>query len=871
MNKKAITKTNTKRIKAIVISILSIAAIAAAVAIAPTVTANAASYTFSNVIDLPGAAPTLDESKTKVESNSITVALNEQDNVDGYQVTLAEDENLLSYKVKESTEPIFTFTDLKPNTKYYFIASTFVEDGDNISSSQELRFELTTLEQIKPSAPSISSVKSSYFSFMVTVAKDSNVDGYILYVADNKDFKNSKETKNTTGVFIKNNLTQNKTYYVKAYTYLNTSSGTVLSDPAVKTVKTTAIPKAEVSSKTTNHNAISFTFKKKSVDGYCIWVSTNKDYSNHKTYSSKNPAFSIKDLKENTTYYIKACTYLTVDGKNYYSDSYNFQLTAKSLAAPSVSSLKSTYFTVSTTLKKSNAAGYRIYIADNKNFKNCIQLDNTTGTFTQKNLKQNTTYYVKAYAYTNDNGVKRWSKPVVKTIKTVALPTIKVKSKFTNPDAIGFTFEKKNVDGYCIWVSTNKNYSNKKVYSSKNPSFTVKGLKANTTYYVKAATYVKRGGKNYFSNSYNFQLTTKNTTAPTINSLTSTYFTVSTKLSKVKGATGYRIYIADNKDFKNSITITSKSPNFTRKNLKQNTTYYVKAYAYVSANGVNYWSKPITKTIKTKAVPTATVKSKSSTTSSISLTFNKKSVDGYCVWVSTNKNYSNHKTYSSKSNTFNIKNLKSGTTYYIKAAGYVIRGGKAYYSDSNNFSISTVAVRKPLLEVRRQSYGTLHPYYSVDDVVNDYINGYFDYPLYCNPNVVDFFSNNQEASNRVAQAFIDLVNAERVKLGLNKVKLETYEHINEIMWDRAYTVSDRYASGLVDSESIHEGAATFEVATSIRGGVVPCFEAWKSSSGHWNWLMKEEAEAMYYSDGVAWIFYGTDNDDMLEDYYRSIK
>ncbi len=857
MNKKTISKTNTKRIKAIAISILSIAAIATECVIAPTVTANAVSYQFPNVIDLPVSAPTLDEANTKIESNSITVALNEQENVDGYQVTLSEDEDFLSYKIKEGTEPAFTFTELKPNTKYYFVASTFTEDGDNILYSQELQFELTTLEQSKPSTPSVT-VTPSYFSLSIK-SKSDIADGYVLQYSKNSNFDSFETLENANGVFTVNGLLDDTLYFVKAYSFVDTSSGRILSDPIVKSVKTKAIPKAEVSSKTTNHNAISFNLKKKSVDGYSVWVSTNKDFSGKKTYNSKKPSFSIKSLNENTTYYIKAFTYLTIDGKNYYSDAYNFQLTTKRLAAPSVKSLKSTYFTVSTTLKKANASGYMIYIADNKNFKNAKQLDNKTGKFTQKNLKQNKKYYVKAYAYTNDNGVKRWSKPVVKTIKTVALPKITVKSKFTNPDAIGFTFNKKNVDGYRIWVSTNKNYSNKKVYSSKKPSFTVKGLKANTTYYVKAATYVKRDGKNYFSNSYNFHLTTKNIKTPRVNSLKSTYFTVSAKLSKVKGATGYRIYIANNKNLKNPITITKKSPNFTRKNLKQNTTYYVKAYAYVKANGVNYWSKPITKTIKTKAVPTATVKSKSSTTNSISLTFNKKNVNGYCVWVSTNKSFSNRKTYSSKSNTFNIKNLKSGTIYYIKAAGYVVRGGKAYYSNSNNFSVSTKSVRKPVLTI--EAYGNPEQkFYSVDEVVNAFVKGGVSYKLAFQPGVVEFFSKNKDAADRVAQAFIDLVNEDRVKAGLNKVKLETYDNINKLIWERAVVICERFIKNPHSSaEVIHEGAPCAENAcfmSSSERVVADYLELWKNSPKHWELIMDADVTTMYFADGVMWAFYG---------------
>ena len=270
------------------------------------------------------------------------------------------------------------------------------------------------------------------------------------------------------------------------------------------------------------------------------------------------------------------------------------------------------------------------------------------------------------------------------------LPKVTVKSKFTRPDIIGFTFdEKENVDGYCVIVSADKNFKNGKTYTNKKTSFTISGLEANTVYYVKATTYVDKGGKRYYSVPKKFFLTTANVKSPSIHSLSSTYFTVSGKMSKVNGATGYVIYLSDNKSFKNSTIIRTKSPSFTRACLKQNTTYYAKAFSYISSNGINHWSKPVVKTIKTKAVPTAAVKYKSSTKSLISLTFNKKQVDGYCIWVADNKDYNGHKTYVSSSPSFNIGSLRPGTTYYIKACGYVIRNGKRYYSNANEFTVST--------------------------------------------------------------------------------------------------------------------------------------------------------------------------------------
>lgn len=166
------------KFKAAAILFFSVAAVTAAAAAMPTAAASAVSDTPTNIIGLTAEATTLDEANTKVESDSITVALNEQENVDGYQVTLSENEDFASPRVVESAEPTFTFEELKPNTKYYFSAITFVKnENDGISYSQELRFGLMTIKQAKPSAPVFLSLKSSYFSISANVKSNSGTDG----------------------------------------------------------------------------------------------------------------------------------------------------------------------------------------------------------------------------------------------------------------------------------------------------------------------------------------------------------------------------------------------------------------------------------------------------------------------------------------------------------------------------------------------------------------------------------------------------------------------------------------------------------------------------------------------------------------------
>ncbi len=206
----------------------------------------------------------------------------------------------------------------------------------------------------------------------------------------------------------------------------------------------TSSPKVPViGSVSTGRNTIIVNFKSRNVNGYRLWIADNKNFKNKKIYDSSSNKFTFSGLKFNTKYYIKATTYVIENGKREYSKSTNVSYNTRLAPTPTVNSLNSTFFTVSTTLQKANVTGYRIYIADNKNFKNSIQLQNKTGVFSQKYLKKNTTYYVKAYTYVIKNGTVYWSNASVKTIKTLAVPKAEVKSKSANSNCINLTFRTK--------------------------------------------------------------------------------------------------------------------------------------------------------------------------------------------------------------------------------------------------------------------------------------------------------------------------------------------------------------------------------------------------------------------------------------------
>ena len=484
------------------------------------------------------------------------------------------------------------------------------------------------------------------------------------------------------------------------------------SSPIVASAATTtsSLKAPAVNTVTLGRNTIVVNFKAQNVNGYRLWIADNKNFTNKKIYDGKSTKFNLTNLKPNTKYYIKATAYVNKNSKKVYSSATNVSYTTRLAPTANVTSKKSTYFTVSTILKKANVTGYRIYIADNKSFSNSIQLQNSTGSFTRSLLNQNTTYYVKAYTYIIKNGKVYWSNPVIYSIKTMALPKAEVKSITSGQKSIGLSFkENSNLDGYCLWVADNKSFENKKVVTVKASGANVTGLNAGTWYYFKICGFVTRGGKNYFSNSIN--LSAKTSTSPSsfdqmitppksvsglsVSSVSENSVTL--KWNKVSDANGYIVYKYDNtkKTWVRIVKTTTNTTTCTVSNLTSETTYKfaIKAYKTVNDQEIASTSYPTITATTTKApepviTPPANVSGlavSSVTEKSASIKWNKvSSANGYIVYRydSAKKAWIRLAKLSANTTSYTVSNLTSGTSYKFAVKAYITINGNEVTSTS---------------------------------------------------------------------------------------------------------------------------------------------------------------------------------------------
>ena len=163
-----------------------------------------------------------------------------------------------------------------------------------------------------------------------------------------------------------------------------------------------------------------------------IQYATNSSFKNAKTVRAKDGSKEIKNLKKNTTYYVRYAIngkVETAQGEKVIRGAWSkvTKIKTKNITvnAPVLKTVSGGKKSVSATWSrpKGQIGGYEIVFSTDKNFKkNVKKMDITLASYTkwtQEKLKSKKTYYVKVRAYWDQGNVytySKWSK--VKKVKT---------------------------------------------------------------------------------------------------------------------------------------------------------------------------------------------------------------------------------------------------------------------------------------------------------------------------------------------------------------------------------------------------------------------------------------------------------------------
>lgn len=205
-----------------------------------------------------------------------------------------------------------------------------------------------------------------------------------------------------------------------------------------------------------------------------------------------------------------------------------------------------------------------------------------------------------------------------------------------------------------------------------------KGRKAIGTYDVKVT----------FIGNYSGEKTLTFTVRPNkTEKITVTQSETAIKLSwtKVDGATGYRVYLYNEKTKKYKTLGTTEKLSCTIKKLKAGTVYKFAVKAYTKTESGNLWSKYYTE-IETATKPTAPAVKVKAGSAKASLSWKEvNGATGYVVYMSEKKDSGYKKMGSTKKLSCTIKNLKKGKTYYFKVKAYSKVDGKNIYSSAGKY------------------------------------------------------------------------------------------------------------------------------------------------------------------------------------------
>ena len=291
-----------------------------------------------------------------------------------------------------------------------------------------------------------------------------------------------------------------------------------------------------------------------------------------------------------------------------------------------------------------------------------------------------TASYQPGAQYTSDKAITLYA---VWKANTVGVPSgVKAVSSSSTSVTVSWNAVT-GASGYEVYRATSSNGTYSKLGEVTTTSRKCPGLSTGKTYYFKVRAFIELNGKKTFGKYSSIVNAVPNLSKPAgvkISSRATTSVTVA--WNAVSGATGYEVYRATSANGTYSklgeVTTTSrKCPGLTSGKM-----YYFKVRAFVTVNGTKHYS-PYSAVVDAVTLPgTPTVKIASSTSTSVTLSWNKVSgATGYETYRSTSANGTFSKMGDVTTTSRKCPGLTTGKTYYFKVRAFVEINGVRYYGN----------------------------------------------------------------------------------------------------------------------------------------------------------------------------------------------
>ena len=368
-----------------------------------------------------------------------------------------------------------------------------------------------------------------------------------------------------------------------------------------------------------------------------------------------------------------------------YKDNYTAKLTVANMSGYKVKSKTSTSVTLQWN-KNTSATGYELQKWDGKKWVALTKItSNATTTYNVESLKASTTYKYRIRAYKTVGKNTYYSGYTELSVNTnpSGMSGYKVKSKTStsvtlqwnkNTTATGYELQK--WDGK-KWVALTK------LTSNATTTYTVKSLKASTTYKYRIRAYKTIGKATQYSGYTELSVNTNPSGMSGYKVKSKTSTSVTLQWNKNTTATGYELQKWDGKKWVALTKITSNATTtYTVKSLKASTTYKYRIRAYKTIGKATQYSGYAELSVNTNPSGMSGFKVKSTAKTSVTLQWNKNTTaTGYELqkwdgkkWVALTKITKNSTT------TYTVKSLKANTSYKYRIRAYKTMGKATQYS-----------------------------------------------------------------------------------------------------------------------------------------------------------------------------------------------
>lgn len=609
----------------------------------------------------------------KGSGNTLGISWDTIKEADSYKLAYSSDNKTWIY-INNITDSFYDIKGLDFCTKYY-VKVVVMKDGKEASGWSDVKCVATKTY----AAPSNIKASVVYYNYLtVSWNKVSGVNGYkIAYSADNKTW--TYKTLGNVSSYKIINLKQSTKYGFKLLPLIDGKECGKWSSVQYAVTKTYA-PPTNIKASSAYYNYLTLSWSKAdAATGYKIAYSTD-----NKNWTYKNVgnvlSYKITGLKYNTKYYFKVAS-LAVNNQNSKWSSVQTAFT-KAYAPPSnvKASVVSYNFLTFSWSKADAVTSYKVAYSVNNKVWTYKTLGNVTS-YKITGLKPQTKYYFKVVSLLNNKECSKWSGTCYAvTNKYLNAPAnIKI-SKTCNTATISWS-KVSGANGYAVYLSKDsKNWTYQQVGDVS--SYKMTKLVAGQKYYYKIAPLKNKLVTGKHSKVFTFT-TSCLASAAVKTSVSSNAITAS--WGKVKGASNYRVYSSkDGKKWK-AVSVGNKT-SYKISGLLPKTKYFVRVVP-MQNNFIAAKYNTYSATTSPCAAPSITGTSHST---SIDLKWNKSSYgNGYRIFYSTNgidwiilnvKDISNH----------SVKNLASGTTYFVKIA--VLR---------NNVLISKTSVARTITTLEK--------------------------------------------------------------------------------------------------------------------------------------------------------------------------